>query len=276
MRKSILITLMMGTCSLTFAQRELTQQTFKDTRIINGHSVETSPLGEMKFIISHRFGPIDQGVYELFGFDQSTIRIGLDYGLSDRLTLGLGRSSFEKTFDGYAKFRALRQSTSGSPVSVTAYSSANLTTLKWPEPERENYLTSRMVYAHQLIIARKFSDAFSLQIMPTLVHLNLVPTKEDPHDIISLGSALRWQLSKSLALLGEYYYNITDQRDPELRNSLALGIEIETKGHVFQLSFSNSRGMTEKFFVTGTRGRWEKAEIGLGFNITRDFRLRGR
>lgn len=267
---------LLGWCFLTQAQGEFAQQTFKDTRIINGHSVETSPLGEMKFIISHRFGPVDQGIYELFGFDQSTIRIGLDYGITDRLTIGAGRSSFEKTYDGYAKFRAIRQSTEGWPVSLTAYTSANLTTLKWPEPDRENYFTSRMVYAHQLIIARKFGDAFSLQIMPTLVHLNLVPTAEDPHDIISIGSALRWQLSKSLALLGEYYYNITEQRDPELRNSLALGIEIETKGHVFQLSFSNSRGMTEKFFVTGTRGRWEKAEIGLGFNITRDFRLRGR
>jgi len=276
MKKIVLISISLAVCCLSYAQGEVARQTFKDTRIINGHSVETGPLGEMKFIISHRFGPVNQGVYELFGFDQSTIRIGLDYGISDRLTIGAGRSSFEKTYDGFAKFRAVHQNSSGWPLSVTAYTSANLTTINWPDPDRKNFFTSRMVYAHQLIIARKFSDAFSLQIMPTLVHLNLVPTKQDSHDVFSLGSALRWQLSKSLALLGEYYYNITNQRDPDLRNSLALGIEIETKGHVFQLSFSNSRGMTEKFFITGTRGRWQKAEVGLGFNITRDFRLRGR
>jgi hypothetical protein len=112
--------------------------------------------------------------------------------------------------------------------------------------------------------------------MPTLVHLNLVPTVNDEHDIIALGSATRLQVSKSISLTTEYYYVITEQLAQGLRNALAIGVDIETKGHVFQLHLSNSRGMIEKFFITDTQGRWEKGEISLGFNITRDFRLRGR
>ncbi len=258
------------------AQNEVVSQTFRDTRVINGHSVETSPLGEMKFIISHRFGYINQGAYELFGFDQSTIRLGLDYGISDRLTVGIGRSSYQKTLDGFGKYRVLKQKKGGMPISLSAMSTINCNTLKWEVPERNNFFTSRLSYASQLIIAKKFSDSFSWQIMPTLVHLNLVPTSKDKHDIIAIGSATRYQISKTISLTTEYYFVITEQLAQGLRNSLAIGIDIETKGHVFQLHFSNSRGMIEKFFITDTRGRWEKAEISLGFNITRDFRLRGR
>jgi hypothetical protein len=267
--------------ALIFALNAVSQnnpvaQTFRDTRVINGHSVETSPLGEMKFIISHRFGYVNTGAYEMFGFDQSTIRLGLDYGFSDRFTVGIGRSSYQKTLDGFAKYRLLKQKENGFPLSLTAFSSINCNTLKWENPERDNFFTSRLSYSHQLIFARKFSDAFSWQLMPTLVHLNLVPTVNDEHDIIALGSATRLQVSKSISLTTEYYYVITEQLAQGLRNALAIGVDIETKGHVFQLHLSNSRGMIEKFFITDTQGRWEKGEISLGFNITRDFRLRGR
>ena len=122
---------------------EKVSQTFKDTRVVNGHSVETSELGEMKFIISHRFGYVNTGIYEVFGLDQSTIRIGLDYGITNRLTVGLGRSSFEKTYDGFAKYNLLRQGKGkgSSPVSLTVLATTALTTLKWEDPERENYFT---------------------------------------------------------------------------------------------------------------------------------------
>lgn len=253
-------------------------QTFKDTRVVNGHSVETSDLGEMKFIISHRFGYVNTGAYEVFGLDQSTIRIGLDYGITDNFTVGAGRSSFEKTFDGFVKYRLLRQKSGEKkfPFSLTAMSSTALTTLKWAEPERENYFTSRLTYAHQILIARKFSDAFSWQIMPTLLHRNIVPTSDVAHDVYAIGSATRLQLTKTLSVQTEYYYTLPGQLEDGYRNSLSIGVDIETKGHVFQLHVSNSRGMIEKFFIGNTTGQWDKGDVSIGFNITRDFRLRGR
>lgn len=257
---------------------EYAYQTFADTRVINGHSVETSDGGELKMIISHRFGDVNGGAYEWFGLDQSTIRIGFDYGVTNNLTVGWGRSSFEKTYDGFVKYRALTQSKGAKnmPISLTGFAAITVNSVRWADPDRENFFSSRLNYAYQLIIARKFNDRFSLQIMPTLVHRNLVPTAEIAHDVLACGVASKFQLTDMLALKLEYYYTLPNQLAAGRTNSLSIGVDIETKGHVFQLHLSNSRGMIEKFFVTETFGDWTVGEVGLGFNITRDWRLTGR
>lgn len=262
----------------SLGQIEYAQQTFKDTRVVNGHSVETNVKGEAKFIISHRFGAVSDGLYEFFGIDQATMRIGLDYGFTNNLLAGFGRSSFEKTFDGYVKYKILKQSTGEKkmPLTLTGLATVAIDGQRWADPERENYFSSRMDYTFQILAARKFSDAFSFQLMPTLVHRNLVPADSIAHDVLSLGAATRWQITKQVSLQAEYYYTPEGQLADEFTNSLSLGVDIETKGHVFQLHISNSRGMTEKFFVTETRGDISKGELHLGFNITRDFRIRGR
>ena len=253
-------------------------KTFRDTRIVNGHSVETNNEGVGKFIISHRFGSINGGVEEFFGLDQSTIRIGLDYGIKDWLTVGLGRSSLEKTFDGFLKGRLLRQSSGerNVPVTITAFSSMAINSLPWEDETRENYFSSRITYTHQFLIARKFSDDFSLQLMPTLVHRNLVQTLDESNDVFSLGTAFRYQLTRNWALSGEYYYVLPDQLAEGFQNAAAIGFELETRGHVFQFQFGNARGMIEKFFITETRGEISEGDIHFGFNITRDFKIKGR
>jgi hypothetical protein len=280
MRRNFLLTFfVLSSLHLALAQEKgaKTPLTFKDTRIVNGHSVETSHKGEMKFIISHRFGSIDGGVEEFFGLDQSTIRLGLDYGVWDWLTIGIGRSSFEKTVDGFIKARVLHQREgSGSPLSVTLLSSMAVRTLDFPDENREEYFSSRLFYGYQALLARKFSDRFSLQLMPTLVHRNLVENTEVENDVLAIGGASRFQLTKVVSFQAEYYYALPDQLSDEFTNSLSLGFDIETKHHVFQLHLSNSTGMTEKFFIGETRGSWEDGDIYFGFNITREFQLTGR
>ncbi|MFT4682665.1 MAG: hypothetical protein ACJAU0_001383 [Flavobacteriales bacterium] len=274
--KNLLIALLVCFAASANAQMEGWAQTFKDTRVINGHSVETSQKGAMKFVISHRFGTLNGGTYELFGLDQSTIRMGLDYGLTDRLTLGAGRSSFEKTYDGFMKYRLLIQKDDKSPISITALANMAIKTLKWENPDRKNFATSRYFYTWQLLLARKFTDDLSIQLMPTVVHRNLVPNENIAHDVISIGGAIRYQLTKKMAVQVEGYYIPDDQLDADFTMPLSVGIDIETKGHQFQFSLSNSMGMTEKIFITETRNKWTDAGVGLGFNITRDFRIRGR
>ena len=278
MKRILIIGLVSFSVSVIAQDTEYAYQTFADTRIINGQSVETSDGGELKMIISHRFGDVNGGAYEWFGLDQSTIRIGFDYGINNSLTVGWGRSSFEKTYDGLVKYRALTQSkgTKNMPISLTGFAAVALNSVKWANPDRENFFSSRLNYAYQLIIARKFSDRLSIQIMPTLVHRNLVPTADIAHDVLACGLASKYQITAMLALKLEYYYTLPNQLEDGRTNSLSIGVDIETKGHVFQLHLSNSRGMIEKFFVTETFGDWTKAEIGLGFNITRDWRMTGR
>ncbi len=256
---------------------ELTAFTFKDTRIINGQSVETNQEGQLKFIISHRFGSISGGIDEFFGLDQATIRLGLDYGIWDWLTIGIGRSSYEKTVDGFVKARLIRQrEENGSLVSLSFLSSIATQTADFPEQDRENYFSSRLFYTNQIMVARKFSERFSLQLMPTYVHRNLVESTEVENDVFSIGGATRYQLTKTISFQTEYYYTFPNQLSDEFYNSLSFGIDIETKGHVFQLNVSNSQGMIEKFFIGETRGNWADGDIHFGFNISRNFQLKGR
>ena len=149
-----------------------TTASFKATRVINLHSLENMSGGELDIRISHRFGFINGGIYELYGLDESTIRLGADYGITDRLMIGAGRSSYEKTYDGFVKFKLLRQSTGAknTPITLAFMSSMAIKTIKPSDPDRENYFSNNLFYTFQLIMGRKFSDAFSLELPITLVH----------------------------------------------------------------------------------------------------------
>lgn len=265
----------------------LVEATFKTSRIINGHSIENTARGILDFKISHRFGTLNSSFYQLFGLDNATMRMGLDYGIDDRLMVGLGRSTFQKQYDAFFKYRILRQSTGNKAmrVSVSIMSTIMLTTdstslrLNYNVPSGRKISTGdRLSYAWQLIIARKFSSDFSLQLMPTLVHSNIVPRSQDPNDLLSMGIGGRLKLTKRVSVNAEYYYNIpgrklTEMAGARLYNPLSIGFDIETGGHVFQLHFTNSRGMTERQFITETPGSWGKGDIHFGFNISRVFQI---
>jgi len=263
--------------SLLGDEEETTYATasFKANRVINLHSLENSAAGVMDIKIGHRFGFVNQGSYELFGLDNATIRIGADIGLTDHLMFGFGRSSFEKTYDGFLKLKLLRQSSGkrNMPFTVSAMGSAAVKTIKFADPDRENYFSSKMYYTFQLIIGRKFSDAFSLQISPTLVHRNLVSTIDEQNDVLALGIAARQKLTKRLSINAEYVYVLPDQILDTYENSLSVGFDIETGGHVFQLHFTNSTSMIEKGFISETTGNWLDGDIHFGFNISRVFTL---
>lgn len=277
MKSSIIVGLLISVATLTNAQTQELGKTFSDTRIVNGQSVETNNEGVMKFIIAHRFGPVNGGGYELYGLDQSTIRIGFDYGISDRISIGVGRSSNEKTYDGFIKAKILSQSTSdGSPVTVTLFTGTAIRGLKFANPERDNKFEHRLAFTYQALIARKWNDRLSTQVMPSFLHRNLVMTSSEKNDIGSIGVAARYVASKRFTFSFEYYYALPDMLLDPFENSLAFGIDWETKGHVFQFHFGNSLGMTEKFFIGETTGTWADGDVRFGFNITRDFKIKGR
>ena len=250
--------------------------TFKTTRLINGHSIENVAGGVLDFRISHRFGFVNSGAYEFFGLDQAYMRLGLDYGLGKRWMIGVGRSNFQKQLDGFTKYKLLQQSsgTRVMPVTVSLMSSMVYKTEKFSDPSRENYATSKMYYAHQVLIGRKFSESVSLQLMPTLVHYNLVPGTSIPNDLLSIGAGGRVKITKRVSLNAEYYYRLPENRLPDTHNSLALGFDIETGGHVFQLHFTNSTGMTEQTFINETSGDFFNGDIHFGFNISRVFTIK--
>lgn len=248
---------------------------FKTNRVINLHSLESTHIGVLDLKISHRFGFINGGFQELFGLDAATIRIGVDYGLTKRMTIGLGRSSFEKTYDGFIKYKFLRQSSGARTMPVTAavLFTTGIKTVPWQNPDRENYFSSRLYYTYQLIIGRKFSNGFSLQLSPTVVHRNLVKNSFEKNDVYAIAVAGRVKLSKRMAVNAEYIYVPKNQLAPGYRNSLSIGFDIETGGHVFQLHFTNSTSMIEKGFITETTGNWWDGDVHFGFNVSRVFTI---
>lgn len=254
------------------ARKTYTEATFKGTRLINGHSVETRKKGVMDFIISHRFGTIDGGAYELFGLDYASIRIGLEYAVTDRLYVGFGRSSYQKTYDGFAKYRVLRQASGpgSSPLSMTWFSSVSAYTLKNQEYDLE--AVDRMAYTHQLLLARKFNSVISLQLMPTWVHRNLIGPEDSSNDIYAMGVGGRVKFSQRVALCFEYYYQF-DHLNDETQNAIAIGFDIETGGHVFQLQFTNATSMVPSGFISNTTNDFFDGEIHFGFNISRTFQV---
>lgn len=289
MKKVLLLVFFIGLNSIAYSQdlEDILDQetpesttnvaaTFKGTRILNGHSVETRKQGILEFMISHRFGTINSGFNELFGLDDSNIRFGFEYAITDDLTVAIGRSSFEKTFDGYVKYRLIKQKEGAKPFpfSLTLFGSATEKTIKDYEPENKPTFTNRLTYTSQLLIARKFGTNFSFQFTPTYIHFNTVPSTADPNDIFSLGFGTRIKVSKRISISGEYFYTINPLQSYNTQNALALGVGIETGGHIFQLIFTNSRSMIEKGFIAETTGEFFKGDIHFGFNISRAFQIK--
>lgn len=262
-----------------------TQATFKGSRLINGQTIETVAKKHLNFWISHRFGAVNSGFLEnFFGLDEARIRLGLEYGITDQWLLGAGRSSIEKTYDFYTKYKILRQSNQ-MPVSVAAYGSLTINSMPtgytMPSGTLMRFYNNqqRQSYVGQVLIARKMNEKLSLQVMPTILHNNLSESTFHANDIASIGFGGRFKLSNRLSLSAEYYKNLVDKnaylaKSGEVypyHDSFALGFDIETGGHVFQLHFSNSRGMIEKHFIGQTTGTWDNGDIFYGFNIARTF-----
>lgn len=257
-------------------KKEYTTATFKSTHIINSHSVAQLKKNHLNFIIYHRFGAVSGGVSKFFGIDNANMRLEFEYALNDWLTIGIGRSNYKKTYDGFIKARLLRQSKGArwsSPVTVTYLASSEIFTSPFNDPNRKNYFSSRLTYVHQLLIARKFSENFSLQLMPTVVHKNLVKTATELNDTPAIGIGGRYKLTKRMAITFEYYKSFRlSNEDIQYHDPIGIGLDIETGGHVFQIVLSNSPLMQEGGFVYGSNNDdFFKGDIHLGFNITRVF-----
>lgn len=250
------------------------EATFKSTRIINGHTVETVKKNHMDFRISHRFGRLNSGSYQLYGLDQATLRLGFEYGLSDNLMIGVGRSTEQKAFDFFAKYRLIKQTTGAKsiPVSVTLFASSAIRTLRpLTEDELTRSFQNKLTYVYQALIARKFSERLSLQITPTYLYRNLPELAGEERGLFSLGLGGRMKISKRVSINAEYFWTARNNGDLPYHDSMALGVDIDTGGHVFQLHFTNSLGMIEKQFIGETTGSWGKGDVHYGFNISRTF-----
>jgi hypothetical protein len=256
----------------SLAVKEYVSGAFKSTRVINAHSVEMLAKHNLDFRIMHRFGFVSDGIKQFFGLDQASMRMSFDYGITNNLTAGIGRSTFRKELDFFLKKRFIQQSTGphSSLFSIVAIAGTTIWTEQSFEPKQPS-TADRTAYYIQLLIGRKFSPRFSFQLSPVLVHTNLPLSITTDQKIFALGGGGRYKFSKRMALTFDYHHPLGTMEDV-YTNPLSLGVDIETGGHVFQLQFSNATGMNERAYITQTTGKFFKGNIRFGFNLSRIFK----
>ncbi len=251
---------------------EKVKAAFKSTRVINAHSIEMVARHNLDFRIMHRFGFISDGIKQLYGLDQASMRISFDYGITDNFTVGFGRSTFRKELDGFVKKRFLQQSKGlhAMPFSLVIAAGAVIYTEESFATIKPN-TADRTAYYIQLLIGRKCNSRFSFQFSPILVHTNMPLNAADDQKIFGWGGGGRYKFSRRMAFTFDYHHPV-GKLDSIYTSPLSMGVDIETGGHVFQLQFSNATGMNERAYLTQTTGRFFKGNIRFGFNLSRMFK----
>jgi len=245
------------------------QATFKATRIVNSQSIELTRPKTLEFMILHRFGSMNNGFYDLFGMDEAAIRFDLKYGINDRISLGAGRSSLNKTYDIFTKLKLLKQTSGGSsfPFSLALFSKMEISTI-----DQDLSMSDQLTFDIQVLTARKFNPSISVQVMPTFIHRNLVQTANESHDLLSFGIGGRVKVTRRVSINTDTFFPL-GERNESFKQSWGLGCDIETGGHVFQLMITNVQGSFESNYIENATGTFDELNLFLGFNITRVFSL---
>jgi len=253
--------------------------TFMAPKNINLYTVEPLAKGELHYSIMHTFGEVNSGVSNLWGIDQgANVRFSFEYGINNSLSLGFGRSSLDKMYDFSSRISLLKQARDNSkPVSVSFVPSVGINTSGFGFLNEDYTLSDRLNFGFSLPIARKFSNDLSLQLSPILVHFNRVGNElniADPevNTYYSVGFAGRYRVTPRTALSWQYVPPLTDAQN--LNSNLAIGVDIETGGHVFQMFFTTSRSLNDQYLLAGTNGNFFDREFRFGFNVNRLFRIR--
>ena len=247
---------------------DFTPPAFKGLQVVTGQSTKLAAKGDLYFVVAHRFGDVSEGFDNFFGLDDAATKIGFIYGLSDNLSLSLSRETFMKTYEGSIKYRIVKQSDK-FPVEVVGYHTAALNS----ELDKDDFpkleFSNRISYLSQVLISRRFSESFSLQLSPSYVHKNLYAPNTDEKEQMLAGFGGRYKISKRVSVNAEYFVNFSES--DVYKNPLSLGVDIETGGHIFQLLFSNSQVNSDIGYLTNAAGDWGKGNVYFGFNLYRVF-----
>ena len=251
-------------------EEKITENTFQGTRFVNEQSVNLTDQGKLILFIQHRFGEIDGGLYQLFGLDQATMRLGFEYGFGENLNLGFGRSTYMKTYDVYGKYRLMRQ-TNNFPLTMVVSAGGSVPTIRNVFTEERDNFSDKLAGNVQLHIAKRMGN-FGVQVSPGFLSTGYVPTENESFSLFTLGLGGSYRISKKVSANIEYLPHFNS--DLETTKPLSLGVDIDTGGHVFQLILSNSQRFITQNLYTSSRGDWTEGSVFFGFNLIREFRIK--
>ena len=260
------------------------EDTYLSTRIVNGHSIETLKKGTLEFRIEHKFGDAAGdlgGINTLYGLDNATdIRFSFEYGLTNNLMIGAGRSRgngtpYSALLDGFVKYRIVKQNKNSIPVSITYLSTTSYSYMTASTINTDiSYFPKwyhRMAYSSQLNIAKKIKNKLSLAVIPTIVYRNYV-AEDDQNLLFSLGSAINYAINSKVNVGIEYYANFPKKNTrSNYQNSFSIGVDWITFGHNFKVFLTNATGLGETQFIPYTYSDWNKGQFRLGFCVGRKY-----
>jgi Membrane bound beta barrel domain (DUF5777) len=252
-------------------KKEIEIATFKGMQICTMQSTKMAAKNEWYFVVSHRFGDLTNGLDNFFGLDNAYTKLGGLYGVTNCLTIGFSRHTFNKTFEGTAKYKLLSQEVDGFPFTIVGFHSIDINTALSKDQFPGLTGTNRLAFSSQLPISRKFSDSFSLELNPIWVHKNLYNRSSEKRDQFLMAIGGRYKIAKRMSLNIEYASRISQPKEAVFQNPLTLGLDIETGGHVFQMVFSNSQALNDVSYFTNASGKWNDKGIFFGFNMYRVF-----
>ncbi|OUS01911.1 hypothetical protein A9Q86_04475 [Flavobacteriales bacterium 33_180_T64] len=244
---------------------------FKGLKIVNFESTKLVAEKEFTFIVSHRFGSIENGFDSFFGLDDAVTRLNFVYGVSDAFNIGLSRSSYQKIYEASLKYRLLRQQENGFPFTIVGFNSILVNTSLEKDNLPKLKFKHRLGYTVQVLISRKVNTNFSFELAPTFFHDNYVQQNNQDNSQFALGFGTRYKLSKRWSINTDYGWHLNRADNSPFKNPLSIGIDLETGGHVFQMHFSNAQAMNTNGFLGQATGDWSDGNIYFGFNLSRVF-----
>ena len=254
-------------------EKQISSAAFKALQICNMQSTKLPAKGEFYFLVSHRFGDLKNGINNFFGLDNALTKLGGIYGVTNWLSLGISRHTYQKTYELAVKYKMANQQDNGFPVTIVGYNTMDINSELKTDLYPGLKFNNRLAFTTQLLISRKFNSSISGELSGIYVHKNLYDDLLDQENIYLVGAGARCKLTKRLSANIEYAarVNLPEDMTSVYHNPLTLGLDIETGGHVFQLVFSNSQPMNDVAVFSNAGGDWSKGSLYFGFNMYRVF-----
>lgn len=244
---------------------------FKGLKIVNFESTKLADKGDFYFVVAHRFGSVERGIDNLFGLDNAVTKLSFIYAPWEGFNVGFGRSSYRKIYGFHIKYRLAQQQEEGFPFTIVGYNLLTIDTQFNTVAQPQLTFNDRLSHTVQVLISRKVNPKLSLQLAPSLLHENTVFYDPQDNTQFILGVGGRHKISKRLSLNADYGWHLSRAEGSPFNNSLSVGVDIETGGHVFQLHFTNAQPMFENGFLANGNGDWGEGVFFFGFNISRVF-----
>jgi len=257
------------------------KNTFGSAMLIDNQTVMVPAKGTLEADMQHRFGLMNyNNQKDLWGmYGAANIRLGISYVPVKDLAIGCGITKDKMLMDFNAKYALLKQGKEGGmPVSVTLFGNIAIDS-RDASQNNVRYEEDRYSYFSQLMIARKITNDFSLQVSGNLSWFNNVEAYVDNttgelknamnnyHASIScLG---RYKISEKSAIIVGYDQPITEHTINNPYPNVSFGFETTTSAHAFQIFATSYKSIIPQYNNMYNQNDFSKGYLMIGFNITR-------